>query len=161
MFKLFKPSKIYSSVTNIDLLQYYDQGFKFILIDLDNTLTPWNSFDINEDILSWLNDGKTIGYEIFLFSNNNSKRVSEAAKRFKLSYIPFAGKPLTSRYKKALNYMGSQKKNTLMIGDQVFTDILGGNLHGLYTILVNPISDKEFWGTKINRFFERIILKRK
>jgi len=75
--------------------------------------------------------------------------------------IPCRGKPLISAFKKAIEFIKGMPEDTVMIGDQIFTDILGGNLLNLHTILIKPISDKEFIGTKINRWLEKVIAGRR
>ena len=100
------------------------------------------------------------GHRIFGFPilNGKASRISELADMLQISAIPKGGKPFTFAFKRALKHIDGNEENTIMIGDQVFTDIWGGNLIGLYTILVNPISTKEFWGTN-KPFFRKIISK--
>jgi HAD superfamily phosphatase (TIGR01668 family) len=161
MLKPLIPDESHTSIYHIDLDCLYLMGYRNILIDVDNTIVPWNSNEINPELKEWVEKCNKIGFSIYLFSNNNSFRVEKLSKSLNISAIPKGGKPFTLAFKRALKYTDGRPDNTVMIGDQIFTDILGGNLLNLYTILVDPISDKEFWGTKINRLLERLLTNRR
>ena len=161
MFKILAPNESHNSFYDIDLIALYRKGYRNILIDVDNTILPWNSNQISSNLKKWLIRSQDIGFSVFLFSNSKASRISELADMLQISAIPKGGKPFTFAFKRALKHIDGNEENTIMIGDQVFTDIWGGNLIGLYTILVNPISTKEFWGTKINRFLEKLLANRR
>ena len=161
MFNVLVPNESHNSIYDIDLISLYRKGYRNILIDVDNTILPWNSNQISSNLRQWLRRSQDIGFSVFLFSNSNMSRIKELADMLEISAIPKGGKPFTYAFKRALNHIDGNKENTIMIGDQIFTDIWGGNLSGLYTILVNPISTKEFWGTKINRFLEKLLANRR
>lgn len=161
MFKILLPDESHASVHDIDLPRLYSKGYRNILIDVDNTITPWNSNEISDEIRGWIKECHTLGFKVCLFSNSNFSRVGILAEALNISAAPKRGKPIPSAFKGALEHMGGRPDDTIMIGDQVFTDVWGGNLIGLYTILVNPISDNEFWGTRLNRFFERLLTNRR
>ncbi|HZJ57989.1 MAG TPA: YqeG family HAD IIIA-type phosphatase [Clostridia bacterium] len=160
MREALKPNESHDSVFTIDLAGLYERGYKNILIDVDNTITPWNADRVSERLRGWLKQCQILGFTVCLFSNGTSSRVNRLAAELMISAVPKGGKPLRAAFKRALGYIDGRPQNTIMIGDQIFTDIWGGNLTGLYTILVNPISTREFWGTKFNRFLERVLAKR-
>lgn len=158
MFKILIPNESHDSIYDIDLTILHKNGYRNILIDVDNTITPWNSNEISNVLKQWIEKCQDVGFSVYLFSNGSSSRISKLASVLKVSAIPSGGKPFA--FKRALDHIKGEPENTVMVGDQIFTDIWGGNLKGLYTILVNPISTEEFWGTKFNRFLEKLIAKR-
>ena len=162
LLKLIIPDKYFDTIYDIDLLELYSSGYRNLLLDIDNTIMPWNSDEISNSIVQWVKYAHEIGFSIYLFSNSHKKsRILRIAASLGVQAIPCRGKPLLSAFKKAIEYIKGMPENTVMIGDQIFTDILGGNRLNLYTILIKPISDKEFIGTKINRWLERVIAGRR
>ena len=99
------------------------------------------------------------GFRVIVFSNNTDKRVSEVAKVLNCDYCPWALKPLPFKFYKVINKYKLNKKKIICMGDQLMTDILGGNSAGVYTIYVKPISEVDSWSTKINRKMERFVFK--
>lgn len=161
MFKVLTPKESYNSIFDIDLPDLYRIGYRNILIDVDNTITSWNSNEVSDKLIHWIEKCRNIGFSICLFSNGHSSRIGKLATSLKITAVPKGGKPLAFAFKRAIKFMRGNPENTIMIGDQIFTDIWGGNLAGLYTILVNPISNREFWGTKFNRFLEKLLTIRR
>lgn len=157
---LLKPNLVINSVLDLPLNELLMKGYKGIIIDLDNTLTEWNSLTCEPAIEQWLDTAKRMGFSFCIVSNNGSRRVKSLATNWKIHFIPNAIKPRKRAFFRAIELMGTDNENTLVIGDQLFTDILGGNRAGLFTVLVNPLSNKEFIGTKIVRFLECIAYKR-
>ncbi|NLJ40300.1 MAG: YqeG family HAD IIIA-type phosphatase [Clostridiales bacterium] len=157
MINILKPNESKTSIYDIDITNLQRMGYKHILIDVDNTITPWNSKEISDRLRLWVGECRALGMSICLFTNNYSQRVEDMASVLNIQTISKGGKPFKFAFNRALAYIGGDPQNTVMIGDQVFTDILGGNNAGLYTILVDPITGKEFWGTKLNRFLERLL----
>jgi HAD superfamily phosphatase (TIGR01668 family) len=161
MRRSLTPNEIYDSIFSIELTRLYKKGYRNILIDVDNTIIPWNADIISVKLRDWLGKCRNMGFTICLFSNNKSSRVNRLAEELKVSAVPRGGKPLKTAFRRALRHINGSPQNTIMIGDQIFTDIWGGNLMGLYTILVNPISTSEFWGTKFSRFLEKKLAGRR
>ncbi len=160
MLKLLQPNEAVDSIFHIDLTKLQKKGIKFLLIDLDNTITEWNNHQLPPKAVQWFAQLDSYGIKACLLSNNTADRVSSAAKELGIPAISKAQKPRRKSYRKAIELLGATKENTAMVGDQVFTDVLGGNRLGIYTILVLPINTKEFIGTKFARFLERVVLKR-
>ncbi|MDD2400727.1 MAG: YqeG family HAD IIIA-type phosphatase [Clostridia bacterium] len=154
---ILKPKKVVTSISNIDLDSYWLTGKRGIIIDLDNTIIPWDNSIVNEDAHNLLIKALTCHYKIFILTNAGEIRTQDIANQYGIPYIAHAIKPRKSVYLKALDLMELKPHQVIVIGDQIFTDILGGNIAGCYTILVPAISKREFIGTKILRLFEKII----
>lgn len=156
--KDFAPDLYVESIYQIDIEALKAKGINTIITDLDNTLVEANSPKYTPKLVKWLDDLQEQGFKVMILSNNNKIRVSEFAEALTIPYIYRAQKPISTSYKRALNMLNSKVNESVIIGDQMMTDIFGGNRIGLYTILVSPISQKEGRGTKINRKMEGLIL---
>lgn len=155
-----KPAKMVDSVYDIDLQHLKELGIRGIITDLDNTLVAWRSREVNELLTQWVEKVRAAGLKIAVVSNNSSARVQELAEKLGVAYVAKAVKPRRSAFHKIADEFGLAPENVAVVGDQLFTDILGGNRCGMYTILVTPLSKQEFIGTKIVRCFERLFVKR-
>ncbi len=131
-----------------------------IIIDIDNTLVPYAEKYADQKVIDLIEKLKTQGFKICILSNGTKKRVTIFNKDIKLPALHNAGKPRKSAFKKAVNLLGTDIKNTAVIGDQIFTDILGGNRLGLFTVLVVPMSSKEFIWTRFVRQIEKLVLRK-
>ena len=116
------------------------RGFKLLLADLDNTLVPYGVPLPDERLKRWRNDLARHGVTLFILSNNRKEhRPRIFAQALDVPYIGHAGKPKTPSFVKAMEQMGVTREQTAIVGDQVFTDVLGGNRAGVSAILVEPI----------------------
>lgn len=131
-----------------------------IIIDIDNTLVPWSAKYADQRVIDLINMLTDKGYKLCILSNGTKNRVSVFNTDLKLPAVHNAAKPSRAAFNKALKLLGTKPQNTAVIGDQIFTDILGGNRLGLFTILVVPQSPKEFLWTRFVRQIEKIILKK-
>lgn len=156
MIKLLCPHLQVHSLSEIDPDKLQKIGIKGIIFDLDNTIIPWNSLNMQPEIIGWLKNLQAAGYKICLLSNNMGQRVCDIAAIFKIPFVSRAYKPAKTGFRRALAAMGLTEKEVAVVGDQLFTDILGGNRLGLFTIWVSPLSTKEFFGTKITRKLEKV-----
>lgn len=129
-----------------------------MIVDLDNTLLAWHDPAPCCRLESWMSDLRSSGLKACIVSNNFPDRVNAIASTFGIPGIAKASKPRSRAFFEAMRLMRTSPGSTAVIGDQVFTDILGGNRLGLYTILVQPTSRREFVGTKIVRAFESLVL---
>ena len=157
--KLLTPDLYVESVLHIDLNKLKEENIKGLIIDIDNTLVAWDIKYASNKTKEWLLSLKKEGFEVCLVSNNTEDRVVTFNEELKLSAIHRATKPRTLPFKRAMKLMGTKVNSTAVIGDQIFTDVLGGNRMGLYTVLVIPIESKEFWWTTVVRKLERHILR--
>jgi len=161
MLKKLKPNQIEDSICGIDLRYLYSRGFRSIIVDLDNTITPWNKSLVEPKLHDWFSFAKHLGFKICILSNGSYRRVRLVASKLGIEAAPKKAKPMTRAFRNAIQMLEATPETTVVIGDQIFTDILGGNRFNLYTILVNPISSKEFFGTKFTRLMEKLIVGRK
>lgn len=160
MLKLFFPDHFYQSIYEIDLDELKKSGYKGLVLDLDNTIVARNSETATEDLKKWLERLEEKGFKACIVSNNWKQRVASIAAQVNLPLVARAAKPRKGAFKRAMNVLGTNKKDTVVIGDQIFTDVFGGNLSKLRTILVTPMSNHEAPHTHILRHFERWIMKR-
>lgn len=159
MYHLFRPDSVIDSVFDIDLEQLKAQGIRGIIFDLDNTIIPWDSCDMCPNTAGWLQGVIDQGFTVSIVSNNWHKRVKEIAVRFGLPFVSRAYKPAKAGFRRALAAMNLEPHEAAIVGDQLFTDVLGGNRMGLYTIWVKPLTSQEFIGTKIHRRFEKLAVR--
>ena len=158
--KLLYPDLYLDTIYDIDLELLKQKGINGIITDLDNTLVGWDVKEYDDRLRAWVEEVKSLGLKICIVSNNSAARVNDFANKTGLYAISSAKKPRKKAFKQALQSLELNSKEAAVIGDQIFTDILGGNRMGLYTILIIPISQKEFIGTKVVRRLEKIFLKR-
>ncbi|MGM9925504.1 MAG: YqeG family HAD IIIA-type phosphatase [Bacillus sp. (in: firmicutes)] len=160
MLKLFLPSEHVKSIFEISPQSLIDKGIKGIITDLDNTLVEWDRPSATPKLIEWFNDMQAHGILVTIVSNNNEKRVRAFSDPLKIPFIYRARKPMGKAFKKAIANMGIKKEEAVVIGDQLLTDVLGGNRSGFYTILVVPVAQSDGFFTKFNRQVERRILSR-
>lgn len=161
MLKIFYPKMYVASVTEIKPELLKELGIRGILFDLDNTIVRRDSERFTPEVAEWLSDLKRHGFKLGIVSNNSRKRVRAIAVPLAVPAVHRAVKPWVGPFRRALKMLGTSPRETALIGDQIFTDIFGGNLTGLYTILVVPMKGKEFWGTRLfSRPLEKVVLAR-
>lgn len=157
--RLLTPDLYVDSIFHIDLERLKLRNIKGLIIDIDNTLVGWDTKSATEEVKDWLLGLQQKGFQVCLVSNNTEDRVVKFNEALKLQAIHRATKPRRGAFRKAMKMMGTDLKSTAIIGDQIFTDVLGGNRMGIMTILVVPIKSKEFWWTTFVRKVERQVLK--
>ena len=158
MFRLFYPYEYVDSVFCIDYDALYQKGYRGIVFDIDNTLVHHGD-DSTKEIDALFQTIQAIGFQTLLLSNNDEKRVKRFLKNIDSLYICDAEKPKTSGYLKAVEMMNISKGETLFIGDQVFTDILGANKSGMASILVKFIRAEGETKIGKRRQLENLVLK--
>jgi len=153
------PGLRVNSIYDISLAELWDRGIRGLITDLDNTLVGAGEPMATPRLLIWLEQVKALGFQVVIVSNNDEIRVSRFATPLNLAFIHRAKKPTTAAFHKALQMMKLSAEQAVVIGDQMLTDVLGGNRMGLHTILVLPIAlhDEGFF-TRINRRLEKIVL---
>lgn len=156
--KLLYPHQHLNSIYELNASELRSLGIRGIIADMDNTLVPWNDRAVYPRLASWLARLKDEGFRLCIVSNNSRERGGQLALDLDIPAIWYAVKPRRRAFRKALQMMELTAQETAVIGDQIFTDVLGGNRLGLYTILVTPISDKEFIWTRLMRKLERFVL---
>ncbi len=136
------------------------EGIQGIILDLDNTITPWRSLDVGDAVLDWLRRAREAGLRLCIVSNSSkARRVAELSKQLDIpAWAQVGGKPFGAGCDQGLAMLETPPEATAVIGDQIFSDVLGGNRHGLYTVFVEPMSRSEFIATKVIRVVERLVL---
>lgn len=160
-FDRFYPTYVYPDVESIPFDLIIGQNIKLILFDMDNTLVD-NNYKYSDKLKKWTEYIASKGVKLHILSNSAmGKKVKRVAKELGMKYHYNASKPFKRGFKKVvLDEMQVEKENILMVGDQLFTDIWGGNRFGIKTVLVCPIAEKEIIVTKVKRPLERWILKK-
>ncbi|HLR61097.1 MAG TPA: YqeG family HAD IIIA-type phosphatase [Lentibacillus sp.] len=158
MLNLFLPNEHVKSIFDISPEALKEKGIKGIITDLDNTLVAWDVANATPEITKWFQQMKDHNIKVTIISNNKWERVKIFSEPLDTPFLFSARKPLSQAFKKAAKEMKLQKNEIVVIGDQVLTDVLGGNMAGFYTILVVPIVQTDGKVTRINRKIERRIL---
>lgn len=154
---LFFPGEYLDSTYVIDFDKLYKDGYRAVIFDVDNTLVPHDE-PADERAKALFTHLKELGYSCMLLSNNKEPRVKKFNEVVQVNYIYKANKPMPGNYRKAMEIMGTTTENTLFVGDQIFTDVMGANIAGIRTILVKPIHPKEEIQIVLKRIPEKVIL---
>jgi HAD superfamily phosphatase (TIGR01668 family) len=156
---LFCPCYRFHRVENITPEFLTAHGIKGILLDVDNTLSPHNAPDPEPPVMAWLKSLADNGIEAVIVSNNSHERVKPFAGKLGLRFISRGLKPLPTGFNRAQKMMGLSRKELAVVGDQLFTDMTGGNLAGIVTLLVDPIEPEDGPFFKLKRRLEKPLLK--
>lgn len=154
---LLMPTISIDSVTDIDIKMLKSMNIKSILLDVDNTLASHGSQEPFEGVIEWSYKIREQNIKIVIISNNFKNRVAPFAKKFNLPFVSLALKPSPWGFWKAKRLINCNPENTVVVGDQVFTDILGANLAHMKSILLTPKSEKETLGISMRRKLEKRI----
>lgn len=160
MLSSLRPDLRVANIADIAVADLRERGFGALLLDLDNTLLPWKNSDVPESSKQWVEGAKQLGMKLCIVSNTHyPKRLNRIAEELGIGSVARALKPRARGFLEAARMTGCELASSVVVGDQLFTDILGGNLAGAYTILVNPMHPREFVGTKISRGLEWIVFR--
>jgi len=158
MFRRFLPHMRVNAVYDIALDELQARGMKGIITDLDNTLVGARDPIATPELVAWLDRVREFGFKVVIVSNNNETRVSAFAEPIGIPFIHAARKPASRAFRRALEVLELPPEHTVVIGDQLLTDVLGGRSMGLFTILVNAIAPHdEGRMTKFNRRLEKVV----
>ncbi len=157
MFETFFPDEYVASTYVIPFEKLYEEGYRGVIFDIDNTLVPHGE-PADERAKKLFARLKKIGFESCLLSNNQEPRVKMFNEEIGVYYIFDAHKPSTKNYKKAMDLMETDLSSTIFVGDQLFTDVWGAKRTGLRNILVKPIHPKEEIQIVLKRKLEAIVL---
>jgi HAD superfamily phosphatase (TIGR01668 family) len=153
-----KPDLYYSSVRAIDLETLARAGVRVLLLDLDNTVLPRDSNVVPDEMRAWAAGLRERGFSVCLVSNNWHERVRDIAAELGFDLVDHAIKPLPFAFLRALRLEKATAKEAAVVGDQLFTDILGGNMLGMRTVLVAPLSQTDLPHTLLLRRLEALVL---
>ena len=158
MLNRFLPNEHVKSVFEISPEKLKEKNMKGIITDLDNTLVAWDVKQATPEIIEWFKLMEQNDIKVTIISNNNEERVKFFSEPLNTPFVFSARKPLRKSFARAAKQMGLKREEIVVIGDQLLTDVLGGNNAGFYTILVVPIVKSDGALTRINRKIERRIL---
>lgn len=154
------PKQYYNSVKEITLENLQNNNIKGLILDVDNTLIDYNK-NMPSGIKKWAENLKQNNIKLYIVSNSNHKeKVEKVANILDIPYTYFAKKPLKSGLKKAQKALELSNSQIAVVGDQIFTDIIGANRMKMYPILVKPINQKDIWITKFKRPLENKIIQK-
>jgi HAD superfamily phosphatase (TIGR01668 family) len=154
-----KPDLRVDSLPEVPLERLRQQGIRALIVDLDNTITCWQSSAVGEEARAWFRKVQNQGFAVCLSSNNGYARGAPVASLLGVPLVPNAVKPRRMAFRQAMEILGSSPDETAVIGDQIFTDVLGGRRLGLFTVLVCPLSPREFITTRLLRRLERLVMR--
>ncbi|WP_245618362.1 YqeG family HAD IIIA-type phosphatase [Deinococcus misasensis] len=158
IFKPLKPTLMVRHVTELSPEFLNDWGIKGLILDLDNTLVPYKSNETASEIQEWVQAMHASDVKLYMVSNALHERVDYWVKKFLFPGVGLAAKPLPKFFRRALRALDLPPEEVAMVGDQLFTDVLGGNLAGMRTVMVTPLSDNALPHTKVTRKLERLVL---
>lgn len=157
---IFYPNADFKKVSDITVDFLNKNNITALILDVDNTLIDYYK-NLSEETINWAQDLKNNGIKLYILSNSNKKeKVAEVAKKLDVPFKYFAKKPLKSGFKKVQKELQEKPENIATVGDQLFTDVIGGNRCKMFTILVEPIDRKDIWITMWKRPLEELIIKR-
>ena len=151
----FTPDYMFTKTVNIGEDFLAEKGIKNLLLDVDNTLTTHDNPAPAEGITRWIEKMQAAGVNLIIVSNNSDERVKPFADLLGLSYTHDAAKPLPKGFNEAMKKLGASTENTAVVGDQIFTDVLGAHRRGLPILMVKPIELETKWTFKIKRPLEK------
>ena len=157
---LLRATRYVASLPQVSVDELVDAGVRLVLLDRDNTCVPRDADVPPAEVMAWLDRAREAGLRLCLVSNNfYSSQVGRTARELGVEAVDHAMKPAPFALRRAMRLMGASPEKTVMIGDQVFTDVAAGSLAGVRTILVRPQSRSDLWYTHIFRVFERLALR--
>lgn len=156
---LLYPTLYLPSITRLQPKQLERWGVRGLILDVDNTLTTHDNPQPHPEVLLWLEQMRSAGISMMILSNNHPPRVEPFAELLELPFTADAAKPLPKGFRRAAARLGLPREQIAVVGDQIFTDILGGNFFGTKTVLVEPIQLEATWFFRVKRRLERSILR--
>jgi|SRR5579863_6611577 len=153
------PDSYARGLAEISLDRLAQMGVRGIIVDLDNTLVAYRAASVGPEIAAWVRAALAREFRVVLVSNNWSERVATFGAQIGVPSVSSAMKPLPLAFLRALRVLGTPRAATVVVGDQLFTDVLGAKLLGMRAILTDPISEHGFFTTRAMRVVERALLR--
>lgn len=155
---LFKPTYRVHAITDLSVDELAAAGVRCVLVDRDNTCVPRDTGVVPPTVLAWLARARAAGMATCVVSNNfHGSQVESSARELGCACVHHAMKPAPFAVRRALRLMGAVPSEAILIGDQVFTDVVAGHLAGVRTALVDPQSTTDLWYTHVLRVVERLV----
>lgn len=157
---MLEPDCYFETVFDIDYARLWGMGVRGLIFDIDNTLAGYADESPSAETAALLGRLAGMGFRLCLLTNNTGRRLSSFNRELGLPGFAGALKPLPGGVRKAMRAMGVESGQAAIIGDQLFTDVWAGRISGVFTVLVKPVTQKDFALVKIKRLFERLMLRR-
>lgn len=152
------PNEYIKGVEDLSIELLKKNNIKGVILDVDNTLIDFDK-KMPDGIEEKIKDLKQLDIKFCILSNSNKvRKIKDVAQKLDIPFIYFAKKPLKCGFEKARKILGLEAKNIAVIGDQIFTDIIGANRCKMFSVLVDPIEEKDYLVTKIKRPIENLII---
>jgi HAD superfamily phosphatase (TIGR01668 family) len=158
---VLRPDAFATCLSAVSLDDLAAAGIAGIIVDLDNTLLGYGQDELAAGDITWVAEATQRGFRVALVSNNFTGRVTRVGAALGVPAVPNALKPLPHGFLRALRILGTPRRATVVVGDQLFTDVLGAKLCGMRAILTHPLEAHDWAGTRVLRFFERLVLGRR
>jgi uncharacterized protein len=155
-----RPDGRATTVGEVALEALAGRGLRGIILDLDNTSCPYGRPELAPGVADWVARARAAGFAVVLLSNNFSDRVARVGAQLGIPTVANALKPLPFGFLRALQLLGTRRAETVVIGDQLLTDVLGAKLLGLHAILTEPLVARDFPLTRVLRFLESRLFRR-
>lgn len=159
MLRLVKPNLYLDSVLDLKPALLSELEINSLLLDMDCTLKDYTAADVGREVREWIDRLRSEQIALCLLSNGRPHRIGRLAEGLGIPFVAKAYKPLPFRCRAAVSRMRLDRRRTAVVGDQLFADVLAGNLAGLFTILVRPTSADEPWFTRLKRPLEKRVLR--
>ena len=157
---LLNPNIKLHGITDITVELLKQHAIKALLLDVDNTMSTHHGTVLTDGLMEWIAKMSDSGIKLMVLSNSKRFRIEPFAARIGLPFISLGCKPLPTGYLRGVKALGEKRKNVAIVGDQIFTDILGGNIVGVKSILLTPIKLEDGWSFKVRRKLEKKLYKR-
>lgn len=157
---LLQPRRMVRHITDLPVSFFAENGIRAVILDVDNTLTTHGNPVPAEGVPEWIAQMQEAGVQLAILSNNTQERVEPFARVLGLDFVAMACKPLPFGVARACRRYSLRPEQAALIGDQVFTDMMSGNLGGVYTILVEPYKLESGWFFRLKRRLEKPVIRR-
>lgn len=157
---ILKPNIYQKDIFSINYIKLQKKNIKNIIFDIDNTIASNQEKKPNKKVINLIKELKKLNFNIFILTNALKPRATRFSKELNVKTYYFAMKPISKNYLKLIKENNIKPEETAAIGDQIYTDIKGANKLGIFSILVDPIDNKEFITTKLNRIKENKLISK-
>ncbi len=160
MIAYVTPDAIVDAVTNVTLELLRGWKIQGVALDLDNTIVPWHTDKLEPGIAPWVTSVRAAGIRMCLLTNNYGPQAKSVARELDMPLVRGALKPLPAAFRRCLDELQTDASQSVCVGDQLFTDVLGAKLVGMRAVYVRPIAQRAFVTTRFLRWLERPVLAR-
>ena len=154
---LFRPKEKLKRFTDFEAEKYRERGFKAVFLDIDNTITLPDVGNLTKEAEQFIDNLKRNDFEVVILSNNTARRVKDFVGNYDVKWTALSFKPVPLMYWFNCMRIGVRPSKTIVLGDQLLTDILGANLSGCYGIYTKQLQEKDTAFTARNRKIEKLI----